>query len=86
MFEVRVRCIRVFCLQREMVEQMTASEIRLGLGDDLGSFHSLSIPERRAVLTAISFHSPSTSGIGMTYDRDPDALLISRIGRVLVIR
>jgi hypothetical protein len=84
MLEVRVRCICVFCLQREMVEQMTASEICLGLGDDLGSFHGLSIPERRAVLTAISFHSPSASV--MTYDRDPDALLITRIGRVLVIR
>lgn len=50
MLEAGVRCIGVFCLQREVVEQMPATEIGFGLGDELGSFHILSIPERCAVL------------------------------------
>lgn len=84
MLEARIWCIRVLCLQREMVEQMPAPKIRLCLRNDLGSFHSLSIPERRAILTAISFSSFRLDK--MTYDCDPDALFITGIGRVLVIR
>lgn len=56
--EARVRCIGVFCLQREVVEQMPTTEIRFGLGDELGSFHVLSIPERCAVLTIVSLQFP----------------------------
>jgi hypothetical protein len=46
--------VRFCCAQREMIEQMATSQIHFGLRDDLGSFHGLSIPERRVVLAGVS--------------------------------
>lgn len=82
--EGRIRCIDVFCLQREVVEQMPAPEIRLGLGDELGSFHVLSMPERCAILDIISFQF--LRAWNTTYNCDPNPLCIIGSGRVLVVR
>lgn len=50
MLEIRVRWICLHGFQREMIEQMSASQVCGCLRDYFGAFHILAVPEGRSVL------------------------------------
>jgi hypothetical protein len=78
-FKPWVGGVRLRCTQGEMIKQMAASQICFRLGYDFGALHCLSIPERRAVLTAVSFigGTPSFTSNPTIVIRIPCASLVS---------
>ena len=89
MLEPWIRRVRRGSHQREVVEKVARSEILGGLGDDLGTFHGLPVPERSSVLKSI-VAAIKTYVMGIItgnwiYDCDLDTLGITRIGRIFEV-